>query len=220
MNRNVLRRQSLLDDAAHLVFGDGRQSGVVAVEERQSNVFVLDEKRRPRISRIAVTETENTRVGTLSRDDLLEREAEILSLGALELDFPVFTVLLAHFEHELGFPGGMETKVEIVADDAPVDFYEPVARFEVDFGAQAVRRHLGNLDPAAANACNCRCNCKLVHNRHTVPQILGKSRHWSFDPTPYEKTRLNCPFRCSSPWFLRYGGSPGNGGRCAREGCS
>jgi protein involved in polysaccharide export with SLBB domain len=163
MDRNVLRRQSLFDDAAHLVFGYGRERGVVAVQERETNVFVLDEQRRPGINRIAVTETENTRVGTLPGDDLFERQAKIFSLGAFELDFPVFPALFAHLEHEFGFTGGMKTKVEIVADDTPVDFYDPVARFEFDLSAQAVRRHVGDLDPAAANVCNCRRDCKFVH---------------------------------------------------------
>ena len=44
VNRNVLRRQSLLDDPLHFIFSDRSQRRVVAVKKRQPDVFVANEE--------------------------------------------------------------------------------------------------------------------------------------------------------------------------------
>src|SRR5262249_50455349 len=102
--------------------------------------------------------------GTLTRNDLFESESEVFAFRALKFNFPVFATFLADLEHELSFAGGVKTKIQIVANYAPIDLYYSVTAFEVHFGAQTVGRHLADLDPAAANVRNGRCNCKLVHN--------------------------------------------------------
>src|SRR5215203_2375955 len=158
--RNVLRRQALLDNSPHFIFGDRRQRGVVAVEKRQTDVFVFYKERRSCVCGVAVTETEDAFVCTLARNDLLEVNPEIFPLGAVELNFPILATLLPHFEHQLGFTRGVKTEVEIVANNTPVDLYYSVAGFQIHLGPKALGNHFRDLDAPAANACNCWSNCK------------------------------------------------------------
>ena len=44
VDRNILRRQSLLDDALQFIVSQRSQRGVVAVKKREPNVFVANEK--------------------------------------------------------------------------------------------------------------------------------------------------------------------------------
>src|SRR5215208_7612661 len=103
--RNVLRRQTLFNYPAHLVFGDRRQRCVVAVKKRKANVFILNKERRARVRGIAVTETEDALVGALTWNDLLETQAEVFAFTAFEFYFPVLAALLSHLENELSFSG-------------------------------------------------------------------------------------------------------------------
>src|SRR5262249_9139620 len=119
--------------------------------------------RRTGIRRVAVTEAEDARVGTLAQHDRFKSESEIFAFAAFEFEFPVVTVFLAHFENEFRFAGGMKAEIEVVADGAAVDLDDPVAGFEIHVGAQTFRRDLRDLDAAPADAGNCWCNCKLVH---------------------------------------------------------
>src|SRR5687767_2363334 len=91
VNGNVLGSQALLYHATHLVFGDRRQRCVVAVEKRETNIFVAYKERRTRSFRIPFAEAEDTFVRALARDDLLKTETEILALVALDIELPVFS---------------------------------------------------------------------------------------------------------------------------------
>src|SRR5205814_7430956 len=96
------------------------------------------------------------------------RESEVFSFVALELEFPVVAVLLADFQNEFSFTGRVKTEVEIIAHGAAVDLDYSVAGFEFHLGAEAIRRHFGNLYAAATDTCNCGCNGKLVHAYKTT----------------------------------------------------
>src|SRR5215208_3104126 len=163
VHRNVLRRQTLFNYPAHLVFGDRRQRRVVARKKRKANVFVLNKQGRACICRIAVAETEDALIGALTWNDLLESEAEVFPFTAFEFYFPVVAALLAHLENELSFSGSLKTEIEIIANEAPVHFYYPVSGFEFHFRAETVWCYLTDFHPAAPNVCNCWRNCKLVH---------------------------------------------------------
>jgi hypothetical protein len=58
----------------------------------------------------------------------------------------------------------LKTKVEIVANNPPVDLYYPVSGFEFEFRSEGIWRHIGNLDASAANVCYCWSYCEFVHN--------------------------------------------------------
>src|SRR6185369_5209782 len=123
---NVLRRQTLFDDAAYLVFADGSQRRVVAIQEGEPDVFVFNKQGRPRVGRVSVAETEDAFIRALARDDLLERKTKVFTFGALQFYFPIVAALFADFENELSFAGRLKAKVEIVTNDATVDLYYSV----------------------------------------------------------------------------------------------
>src|SRR5687768_7110162 len=98
MDRNILRRQALFDDATHFIFRDRRQGRVVAVKEREPNIFVADEQRGTSILRIALAKTEDAFVGTLARDNLFKTKTEVFVFVAFDLEFPVLAAAFAHFD--------------------------------------------------------------------------------------------------------------------------
>ena len=100
----------------------------------------------------------------MARNNLLECESKVFAFGAFEFDFPIVAALLAYLEDKLRFTGCLETEIEIVANDPAVDLYYPVTGFKVHLGAKAVGRHPEDLNPSAANVCDCWCYCKFVHN--------------------------------------------------------
>src|ERR671932_2364779 len=100
MHRDVLRREALLDDAAHLVLGDGAERRVVAVEEGEAHVLVAEEERGARVGRVPLAEAEEALVGALARRDVLELEPEVLALAALDLQLPLLAAALEHVERE------------------------------------------------------------------------------------------------------------------------
>src|SRR5215210_6910707 len=166
MYRNILRRQSLFNDATNFIFSDRRQRCVVAVKKREANVFVLYKERGSRVCGVAVTETEDAFIGALTRDNLFEGKSEVFSFSAFEFDFPILAVFLPYFENKLCLSGGLKTEIQIVANDSPVDLYYPVAAFEIHFGTEAMGSDFKDLDSPAANVCDCWCDCKLVHDNN------------------------------------------------------
>src|SRR5260370_28373795 len=128
MHRDVLRRQSLLDNAMQLIFRDRRQGSVVAVKKRKPNVLIAHEEGWTSIGGIALAKTEETFIGTLARYNLLKTEPEVFVLSALKLQLPIFSAFLAHFQEQLSFAGGMKTEVEVVANGPPVDLYDSISR--------------------------------------------------------------------------------------------
>jgi len=94
--------------------------------------------------------------GTKTRAFAVDRSGEVVGRGIVVNEFDE--------EDKVRFAGGLEAEIEVVANDPPIDLYYPVAGFEIDLGAKTVGRHLGDLDPPAANVCDCWCYCEFVHN--------------------------------------------------------
>src|ERR1044072_7506464 len=111
MYGDVLRREALLDDSPQLVFRDRRERRVVAIKKGQANVFVLDKERQAGVGGIAVAETEDALVRALPRHDVLKRQTKIFSFAAFEFEFPVFAVLFADFEDEVGLARRVKAKI-------------------------------------------------------------------------------------------------------------
>src|SRR5215210_4360379 len=146
MNRDVLRRQALLDDARHLVFGDGGERGVVAVEKREAYVFIAYEERGTSRLRVAFAEAEEAFVGALAGNDLLKAETEILALVAFYVQLPLFAALLTDFQHQLGLAARVKAEVQVVAHHSTIDSNDAVARLKLKLCGQATGRNLCNLD--------------------------------------------------------------------------
>src|SRR5260370_31259809 len=159
MHRDVLRRQSLLDNALQLIFRDRRQGSVVAVKKRKPNVLIAHEEGWTSIGGIALAKTEETFIGTLARHNLLKTEPEVFVLSALKLQLPIFSAFLAHFQEQLSFAGGMKTEVQVVSNGPPVDLYDSISRLEIHFRAHTCWGHFRDLNATATDMWNSGRNC-------------------------------------------------------------
>jgi len=129
MDRDILRRQTLLDDPLHLVLRDGRECGVVAVEKRQTNIFVTNEQRRPCVVRVAFAEAEQAFIGTLTRHDLLEHQPKIFGFVSVKFDLDRLAIRLFHLKGQFRFTRRLKSKIQIVTHTSAVDLDDPVIRF-------------------------------------------------------------------------------------------
>src|SRR5262245_20499037 len=89
MDRNVERRESLLDDPSHLGFVNVRQCQVIPEQERQPIILIFYMERSPDFLGILVHETKHTLVLARHGLDWLEFQAERFPLPPHERDLLV-----------------------------------------------------------------------------------------------------------------------------------
>src|SRR6266542_2230576 len=125
VNRDVLRRQPLLDHPLDLGLSNRRQRRIVAVHEREPDVLVAHPQRRARAFGVLLDEAEDAIVAALPRRH------------RLEIDAPGFALVLFYRRQEL--------EVERVAHPTPV--YRPyaIADFQFQFGGERIRLDADDL---------------------------------------------------------------------------
>ena len=96
----------------------------------------------------------------------LEHEPEVFRFLAVKLDLDRFASRLLDPKGQLGFAGGLKTKIEIVAHRPAVNTNDPVVRTQLELIANAARRNFGYDHARPPKLCNRWCNCKLVHRKN------------------------------------------------------
>src|SRR5215510_2118014 len=145
VNRDVLRRQPLLDHALYLGLGDSRQRLIVAVHEREPDVLVAHPQRRARAFGVLLDEAEDAIVAALPRRHRLEIEAPGFALVLFDLDPPFFAAGLDDLDRQFLFSRGQELEVERVAHPTPVDRPYAIADFQFQFGGERIRLDADDL---------------------------------------------------------------------------
>src|SRR6185436_3689612 len=74
-----------------------------------------------------------------------QAKTEVLVFSAFDLQFPILTATLTHFDGQLRLTTGLKAEVEVVADCSAVDFGNAVAGLELKLSADSVRRHFRDL---------------------------------------------------------------------------
>jgi len=185
MYGDILRRKPLLDDAPHLVLGDRAERRVVAIEEGESHVLVAEEERGARVGRVTLAEAEEAFVGALARHDVLERDAEVFALAALDFELPFLAARLQNVERQLSLPARLEAEVEIVAHRLTVDAHHAVTRLQLQLSAEALGRDFGDGDPASPDLRDRWCDGKFVHLEKLDCSLKSPSKN----PPPARATR-------------------------------
>ena len=103
----------------------------------------------------------------MTRHDLFEAKAEIFCFVTLNVQFPVFAGSLANVDDDFGFAGRLITKVEVITHGSAVDTHDAIARRQIKFGADGIRRNFRNRDSAPADLRDGRCNGEFVHSDNT-----------------------------------------------------
>src|SRR5205085_3926459 len=100
-------------------------------------VLIPNKKRRPGIRRVPFTKTKKALVRALPRHDLLEHQAKVFRLVAIELDVYRFAVGLFYLESKIGLARGLEAKIKIITHRSTVDADNTVVWLEFEFLRQA-----------------------------------------------------------------------------------
>src|SRR5215510_12761341 len=145
VNRDVLRREPLLDYPLDLGLSDRRQRRIVAVHEREPDVLVAHPQRRARAFGVLLYEAEDAIVAALPRRHRLEIDAPGFALVLFDLDPPFFAAGLDDFDRQFLFSRRQELEVERVAHPAPVDRPYAIADFQFQFGGERIRLDADNL---------------------------------------------------------------------------
>src|SRR5436305_1748992 len=127
MHRNILRRETLLNDPLHLVVSYRRQRRVVAVEERQPNVLIPHKQRRPRVLWIPFAKAKDALVGALPRNDLLELESEVLAFKSVEFDLQRLAFRLADVEYQVRLARCLKPEIQIVTHRPSIHLHNAIA---------------------------------------------------------------------------------------------
>ncbi len=136
MNRNVLRRQALLDDPFDFRLRNRRQGRVVAVHKRKAHVLIADKQRRTRAFRILLNEAEDAVVTALPRHHRLELDAPPFAFILVNFDLPLFAIRLDDFKCQDLLASRQKAKVQRIAHPPPVDRPHPVTRRKFEFLSQ------------------------------------------------------------------------------------
>ena len=120
----------------------------------------------------------------MARHDLFETEPKVLRLVAFDVKLPIFAAGLSHIDYNIRLARGLKAEIEIVAHCPSVDAHDAITALQLQFGAHASGRDFGNLDAAAPNLGNCRCDCELVHEIFPAgkPESIAKPRCFVDDP--------------------------------------
>ncbi len=150
MYRDVERRQPLRLDALEGRLVQVGQRDVVAVQERQPEVVVLDVEALAQAARILMDEAEDALVGArrdVARPRRNELEAEVTPLAG---HLNAAGVVVALDGQPQPIVGRVELEVDGIAERRAVDGDDPVTRVEPGHGRRRAPPHRGNDDPLGA----------------------------------------------------------------------
>ena len=182
MNRDVERRQPVLENAGDVLFLDVRERGEIAVGKRETVIVVADVEIFTESGRKAFDETELAAVGAAANVRRLEGEAERLTIQPLQFVDDRFAVGLLRLDYELFF-SGKKFPIEKIGDravvhreelrpgDNPDRFGDPSLLYSryPDHGSSKLRTKESEIKESFGVS-------EMKTNRGAIPQIVAANR--------------------------------------------